>query len=448
MSDRALQAQDSAVEDDSSDSSAAEKRTKATPELRSVANPITSSQIEVVSTRAVSIFSVLFGLQTLPALISQLGLMDNSWGLTGVISVYGSLALAGLASIFRQWTAPLFGLVSAVYLAVVISWILFSTHPLVGDDAPWVYYLCNVATACAVVAVRKNWWLPAIYIVVVSILIGFLRASPAGGGLGWRFAIFDVFYGLLLGFGILVIVVSLRHAAAQVDIAQADALVSYTGAVRENATESERVAIDALVHDNVLISLLSAARARTPETKVLSAQMARNAMRHLVEAQSRFPGADHPIDLRMFANKVRLAVADQQAPFDMHARGIDTSMIPQNAADALLSAATQAMVNSVNHAGKGGGAITRTVVVQGEPGGVSVTVTDNGTGFDMDLIPLERLGVRTSILERVSNVGGLATVKSAPGEGTVISVIWPAPETTDLDTSMAAAPARELSREW
>jgi signal transduction histidine kinase len=176
--------------------------------------------------------------------------------------------------------------------------------------------------------------------------------------------------------------------------------------------------------------------------------MSRNAMRHLVEAQSRFPGADHPIDLRMFANKVRLAVADQQESFDMHARAIDTSMIPQNVADALLSAATQAMVNSVNHAGKHGRPVSRSVVVQGEPGGVSVTVKDNGSGFDMAQIPLERLGVRTSIVERVSNIGGLATITSAPGEGTSITVIWPAPETQDLEASLAAAPPRELSREW
>ena len=420
----------------------------ATPEVRAVANPITSSGIEIVSTRAVSIFSVLFGLQTLPALISQLELMDTSWGLTGIISLYGSLALAGLASIFRQWTAPLFALVAAVYLAVVVSWIVFSTHPLIGDDAPWVYYLCNVATACAVVAVRKNWWVPAVYIVVVSFLIGVLRASPAGGGLGWHMAILDVFYGLLLGFAILVIVTALRGAAAKVDAAQADALQRYSGAVREHATEAERVAIDALVHDNVLISLLTGARARSSEEKALSAQMARNAMRHLVEAQSRFPGADHPIDLRMFANKVRLAVADQQMPFDLHARAIDTTMIPQNVGDALLSAATQAMVNSVNHAGKDGRAVARTVIVRGEPGGVSVTVSDDGAGFDMAIIPLERLGVRRSIIERVSNIGGLATITSAPGEGTTISVVWPAPETQDIDTTLAAAPARGLTGEW
>jgi hypothetical protein len=350
---------------------------QATPEVRQITNPITSSQIEVVCTRAASIFSVLFGLQTLPALISQLGLMDTSWGLTGVVGVYGSLALAGLASIFRQWTAPLFALVAATYLLVVVCWILFSTQSLYGDDAPWVYYLCNVATACAVVAFRRNWVIPAIYIVVVAVLIAVLRAEPAGGGLGWPLAIFDLIYALLLGFAILVIVTALRLAAGAVDAAQTDALVRYSEAVRENATEAERVAIDALVHDNVLISLLSAARARTPETKALSAKMSRNAMRHLVEAQSRFPGADHPIDLRMFANKVRLAVADQEESFDMHARAIDTSMIPQNAADALLSAATQAMVNSVNHAGKHGRPVSRSVVVQGEPGGVSVTVKDD-----------------------------------------------------------------------
>ena len=68
---------------------------------------------------------------------------------------------------------------------------------------------------------------------------------------------------------------------------------------------------------------------------------------------------------------------------------------------------------------------TRWVAVRGvAPGGIEVVIGDTGAGFDMSESS-ERLGVRVSILERISNAGGRATVQSAPGEGTVVSIRWP-----------------------
>ena len=46
----------------------------------------------------------------------------------------------------------------------------------------------------------------------------------------------------------------------------------------------------------------------------------------------------------------------------------------------------------------------------------------------MDEIPEERLGVRVSIIERMLGVGGVATVESQPGDGTVVTITWPANE--------------------
>jgi signal transduction histidine kinase len=55
---------------------------------------------------------------------------------------------------------------------------------------------------------------------------------------------------------------------------------------------------------------------------------------------------------------------------------------------------------------------------------VSVRVEDTGRGFDLDAIPVERLGVRTSILRRMEDVGGTATITSSPGHGTVVELEW------------------------
>jgi signal transduction histidine kinase len=57
-----------------------------------------------------------------------------------------------------------------------------------------------------------------------------------------------------------------------------------------------------------------------------------------------------------------------------------------------------------------------------------VTVQDDGRGFDPAAIPVERLGVRTSILDRMATVGGSADVVSRPGAGTRIELAWGSPE--------------------
>jgi signal transduction histidine kinase len=56
---------------------------------------------------------------------------------------------------------------------------------------------------------------------------------------------------------------------------------------------------------------------------------------------------------------------------------------------------------------------------------VTVMVTDRGVGFDPAAVAPDRLGLRTSVVERMAAVGGNAQVWSAPGEGT--SVIISAP---------------------
>jgi signal transduction histidine kinase len=84
------------------------------------------------------------------------------------------------------------------------------------------------------------------------------------------------------------------------------------------------------------------------------------------------------------------------------------------------------MVNSLQHAGDG--EVTRWLAVHGlHHDGIQVDVGDTGAGFAVESVPLERLGLRVSILERVANAGGQVDIDSAPGEGTIISIRWPGP---------------------
>ncbi|HLU63730.1 MAG TPA: ATP-binding protein, partial [Protaetiibacter sp.] len=101
--------------------------------------------------------------------------------------------------------------------------------------------------------------------------------------------------------------------------------------------------------------------------------------------------------------------------------GVRPGRIPVAVGEAVYSAAVQAMVNSLQHAGTA----RRWVVVRGGSSEVTVEVGDDGCGFDPDAVPTERLGVRVSILERVASVGGSAVIDTAPGTGTVVALRWP-----------------------
>ena len=70
-------------------------------------------------------------------------------------------------------------------------------------------------------------------------------------------------------------------------------------------------------------------------------------------------------------------------------------------------------------------------VARAAKSGLDIEIGDTGVGFDLDAVPQGRIGLRISIVERVTNAGGSANIVSRPGEGTVISIRWPDPDTAD-----------------
>jgi signal transduction histidine kinase len=122
-------------------------------------------------------------------------------------------------------------------------------------------------------------------------------------------------------------------------------------------------------------------------------------------------------------SRISEAAATMSQPFDVRSVRLGRTSLPIPVAEALYSATVQGMVNSLQHAGSG---VSRWVEVKGLPhGGIQVQVADEGTGFDLATVPTERLGVRVSIIERLSSAGGHADIASAPGSGTTVTLRWP-----------------------
>jgi signal transduction histidine kinase len=114
------------------------------------------------------------------------------------------------------------------------------------------------------------------------------------------------------------------------------------------------------------------------------------------------------------------------------ARGAgDALAVSAAVADAIASAAREALANVASHAGTQEAWVQVSLAAAGgegaAPGGLRVTVRDSGAGFDPDHVDPARLGLRRSVTERVADWGGRASIQSAPGEGTVVSLCWPAP---------------------
>ncbi|MCK9904067.1 histidine kinase [Parafrankia colletiae] len=104
---------------------------------------------------------------------------------------------------------------------------------------------------------------------------------------------------------------------------------------------------------------------------------------------------------------------------------------------ALAGATGEALANVARHAGTG----EAWVRVERAPGRLTIRVRDQGAGFQPGRAAPDRLGVRQSVLARVRDAGGLATVDSAPGQGTVVTMRWPA------GPSVPAAPTPEAAAE-
>jgi signal transduction histidine kinase len=390
--------------------------------------PISQAQIERVVSRAVGGVGLIFALQTYPAMLDQLDDLRPGLGIALSALLFGVLALAILATLAKAFIKVTSGLFAVMYLLALLAWpTLLNTPGGVLDGKPWLWYLCTVATSCAAVSFPL-WWAMG-YTLVAPLVYGIVRVQPSGGNAEPMLGFLDAFYAILLGQVVLIIITMLRQATAAVDTAQTNALGTYAAAVRQHATEVERVQVDSIVHDSVLAALLSAAAATTPKAAELASTMAQDAITQLTEAGSVPAGDDSMVTFATVKSEVRAITARFDDPIEFIDCDAEDLVLPAYAGDALVSASTQAIMNSIQHAGTGDEPVHRSVRMNANLlGGCIIEIVDTGVGFDPAAVPSERLGLRISIQERVATAGGEVQVHSAPGRGTTILIEWPLTE--------------------
>jgi len=387
-------------------------------------HPLTHARIESMVSRAIVLFGLVFGALDVPQLIAQQHELRQPFGWVQAVALCAVLLWAVVAAIAQRTIGAATIAFALLYLVVLALWPATAAgHDVDGTN--WMWTLCTVASAYAAVRLRTP--LAVAYALVAPALFGVVLwlVTPDRDGTQ---ALLDSLYAAIVGCVIVTIAALLRGAASAVDAAQRAALDGYERGVRAHLGEAERVEVDALVHDSVLTTLLAAANARTPEAKRLAAQMARDALGHL-SASTPHAAPERVTGAERLAAGIRSAAASIPHRPDFHSEGVLAARLPGNVAESLLSATVQAMRNSSQHAG--GAEVTRTVAFTGlgadGTGGLRIEIADDGIGFDLDRVAPRRLGLATSIVQRVEVVGGAAEVRSAPGRGTAITLTWPAP---------------------
>ncbi|HEX5994515.1 MAG TPA: PspC domain-containing protein [Jiangellales bacterium] len=180
---------------------------------------------------------------------------------------------------------------------------------------------------------------------------------------------------------------------------------------RERIISQERADMAAHLHDSVLQTLaLIQKQAHDPRSVItLARRQERDLRRWLYEDQAGEPAS--------FAAALTKAAADIE---DAHGVPVEVVTVGDGELDdlrrAVLNATGEAAVNAAKHSG----ADSIDIYAEIEGDHVEVFVRDRGSGFDLESIPDDRLGVRRSIIERMERHGGSAQIRSAPGEGTEV----------------------------
>jgi len=182
----------------------------------------------------------------------------------------------------------------------------------------------------------------------------------------------------------------------------------------------ERAEVATRVHDSVLQTLaLIQRRADDPQRVVQLARAQERELRSWL-FDGRAPGSMD--EDTTFAAGIRFIQQEVEA---QHGVAVEAVTVGDCELDedlnALLAAAREATVNAV----KWSGAEVVSIFAEVEPAQVSVFVRDRGKGFDPDTVPSDRKGLAESVHARMTRRGGSATVRSAQGEGTEVSLTMP-----------------------
>ncbi|MFZ0013603.1 MAG: PspC domain-containing protein [Acidimicrobiia bacterium] len=181
----------------------------------------------------------------------------------------------------------------------------------------------------------------------------------------------------------------------------------------ERVRQEERAEVAAHLHDSVLQTLALIQRSDDPQRMAMLARHQESELRDWLYGNAPIDGADMvSTALKQMAGRVE---DDFQIPVDVVTVG-DHAL--DDRSRAVISAASEAMVNAAKHSGAD--RLSLFMEVDEDAGELEVYVTDQGRGFQVDGVAGDRKGISQSIRSRMEKVGGQVEIDSELGEGTEV----------------------------
>ena len=205
-------------------------------------------------------------------------------------------------------------------------------------------------------------------------------------------------------------------------------------AAHQASTRAQHEA-NSFIHDHILSALIAVANG-LPDRAAL-----RDSARQALDSLSTETTVVSPVAARTLLNDVAECASAMAGDIRTDVLLTGEHEIPPEVAQAITEATLEAVRNSLHHAGDDA-AVTRTVTLTSDACGITIEVNDNGCGFDPAAAGCGRHGVSGSIIARMQDVGGRATISSAPGEGACITLRW----RPSLDSADRQLPERDAAQ--
>ncbi|WP_406336207.1 sensor histidine kinase [Streptomyces sp. NBC_00203] len=281
-------------------------------------------------------------------------------------------------------------------------------------------------------ALRLHWALTAVTVINIAPVVGWaLLWWPSDQDVFFNvlFSVVTLVFSVAVGSWIIRIIEQSRERAeliAELDVSRHE--ISRLSAAHGALAERERLTRE--IHDTLaqgftsLLMLVQAVEAEVdhdlPRARRHLTLMAETARQNLAEARALVAGgAPADLDGASLPDALRRLAARHDATIDVTG---PVRALPAGPEVVALRSCQESLANARKHAGSS--AMVAVVLAYTEDS-LAVSVRDDGRGFD-PVAPVDGYGL-AGLRARAAEVGGTAQVRSAPGDGTTVTVRLPVP---------------------
>jgi signal transduction histidine kinase len=383
--------------------------------------PIALGRVDELLARIFAVAAIVLSIDVVRNGFEQLPMLNAIWFYTFMSAILIALAGSFLAAFWFGAMRFWYRAIIFSTLAAMVLWPLqvVDTAVLPDNYKPWVWWAVGFASLAATGAFKRN--AAIVFLVLMPLIWLVIRVSPYGASESFVIALEDSLYSFFFSTAVSLLVMFLRHRAAQVD----SEFESLSAARLERAfldvMQIERTKINSIVHDSVIASLDAAAEANSDADRLSATKSAKEAVMRLERESSRDPMAREFVSSQALFESLRSAIERRSTFVEVKVKSPVDLQVPYEVAVAMAESTFQALNNSLVHAAN---ALNRKVLLSSTRNSLKILIIDDGIGFRMSNVPKNRLGVRVAIFQRLESLSVRVNLQSSPGEGTTWVFEW------------------------